>query len=111
MYAQLTTESLSDTLAYLIGIGYPLEFALEPSYLYCPLLDLKLAPEEFDVREVYYFDKNTPREDEQLIYVISSSTRIKGTMVLTRRDAYAENMSFEMALKLRTHPYGEWICS
>lgn len=103
-------ESLPDMVAYLAKTGYRLDFEVMPSYLYCARLDLSLTPEEFDIKEVYRFDKNAPREDQMVLYVISSFAG-KGTVVLTLEEAYTENMSFEMALKFRTHPYGEWICS
>lgn len=102
--------SLPGTLDHFTKSGYPIEFQAEPSGLYCPDLDAKLAPEEFDVVSVYHFNQS-PGEEERILYIISSLPGLMGTLVLTTSEAYSEGMTFEMAGKLRTHPYGEWICS
>jgi len=104
-------ESLSNTLDQFAKEAYQFEFQAEPSGLYCARLDLRLAPDEFDVADVYRFRETAPDYVEQVLFLISSFVGIKGTLVLAVNDVYAENMSFEMAQKLRTDPYGEWICS
>jgi hypothetical protein len=104
-------ESLSNTLNHFAKGSYPFEFQAEPSGLYCARLNLRLTPDEFDVAETYRFRETDPAYIEQALFLISSFIGIKGTLVLTVDDVYTENMSFEMAQKLRTDPYGEWICS
>lgn len=103
-------ESLRNTLDHFARTDYQFEFRAERSSLYCASLDLRLAPDEFDVTQVYRFGGIAP-DDEQVLYLISAFTGIKGTLVLGRDDVYAEDRSFEMAQKFLTHPYGEWICS
>ncbi|HEX7014818.1 MAG TPA: hypothetical protein VF191_04855 [Cyclobacteriaceae bacterium] len=102
--------SLSRTLDHLTKAGYTVEFQLQQSGLYCPDLDSRLTPDEFDVMSVYHFNQPLG-EEERILYVISSLPGLLGTLVLTTSEAYSEGMTFEMAGKLRTHPYGEWICS
>jgi len=102
-------SSLSRTLDHFRVAGYPLEFQLQASNLYCPDLDVRVIPEEFDVVSVFHFSESP--EEERTLYLISSLPGLLGTLVLTSNELYAEGMSFEMAGKLRTSPYGEWICS
>lgn len=93
-------QSLVDALADLKKRGYVADFEIEPTCLYCGELNLRLQPEEFRVNEIYRFEENSSPDDNSVIYAISSSAGVKGTLV----DAcgmYAENMSFEMAQKLR----------
>nr|PZN49244.1 MAG: hypothetical protein DIU61_17230 [Bacteroidota bacterium] len=103
-------SSLSKTLDYFTGIGFSLEFQLQASNLYCPNLDVSMAPEEFDVVSAFHFSES-PGEEERTLYLISSLPGLLGTLVLTSSELYSDNMTFEMAGKLRTHPLGEWICS
>jgi len=97
-------ESLERTLDHFAKTIYPFEFQVEISALYCARLELRLTPDEFEVEAVYHFD-------EVSLYLISSLPGVSGTVVLSSTEVYSEGMSFEMAGKLRTHPYGEWICS
>ena len=104
-------ESLSRTRDHFAKRIYPFEFQVETSALYCARLDLRVAPDEFDIEGVYHFDGPAARKGDRVLYLISSLQGVNGTLVLAAADVYSENMSFEMAHKLRTHPYGEWICS
>lgn len=104
-------ESLERTLNYFSMTAYQFEFRAEHSGLYCTRLKLRLAPEEFDIVEAYHFDETASRQEEHVLYLISSLPGVNGTLVLPATAVYSEDMSFEMAQKLRTHPYGEWICS
>jgi hypothetical protein len=111
MTGMIDYESLCNTLDHFAKTAYPFEFQAESSGLYCAHLDLRLAPDEFDIAEVYHFGETASRQEEHVLYLISSLPGLKGTLVLAAADVYSDNMSFEMAQKLRTHPYGEWICS
>lgn len=103
--------SLSNALHHFSRKSYASEFEAESACLYCRRLDLRVTPEEFDVVDVHRFDETASRKGEHLLYLISSLAGIRGTLVLAAEDVYLENMTFEMAQKLRIHPYGEWICS
>lgn len=96
-------ESLVDALDDLKQRGYEADFATDSACLYCGDLDLRLNPEEFNVDEVYRFEGDSTPDDSAVLYAISSSTGVKGTLV-DGYGAYSENLSFEMAKKLQNHP-------
>lgn len=102
-------QSLVDALTDLKNRGYEADFEIEPNCLYCGDLDLRLQPEEFSVNEVYRFEEDSSPDDSSILYAISSSAGVKGTLV-DAYGVYAENMSFEMAQKLRmqTHSNNSW---
>ncbi len=93
-------ESLIDALADLRKKGYVEDFESESSSIYCGALDMRLYPEEFTVEEVHRFEEDSNPGDNAVLYAISSSEGIKGT-VIDGFGAYAENMSFDMARKLQ----------
>lgn len=95
-------ESLIDALDDLRKRGYEADFATQTVCLYCGDLDLRLNPEEFNVDEVHRFEGNSNPDDAAVVYAISSSTGVKGTLV-DGYGAYSENLSFDMAKKLQSH--------
>ena len=96
-------ESLVDALKDLKARGYTQYFEMEYFTIYCGLLDIRLTPEEFIVDEVYRFEDDSTADDSSVLYVISSKDgRVKGTLV-DAYGVYAENMSFDMAMKLENH--------
>jgi len=96
-------ESLVDALRGLKTWGYTQYFEMEYFTIYCGLLDIRLTPEEFTVDETYRFEDDSTPDDSSVLYVISSKDgKIKGTLV-DAYGVYAENMSFDMAMKLENH--------
>ena len=95
-------ESLVDALDDLRKRGYEADFATETVCLYCGDLDIRLYPEDFYVDEIYRFEGNSDPDDNAVLYAISSSTGVKGTLV-DGYGAYSGNLSFEMAKKLQNH--------
>jgi len=93
-------NSLIDALSDLKERGYYADFATDTVCLYCGDLDIRLNPEEFKVDEVYRFEGAYNPDDSAIVYAISSSTGVKGTLV-DSYGAYADNLSFEMAKKLK----------
>lgn len=96
-------DSLVDALADLRERGYEADFATDTVCLYCGELDIRLNPEEFHVDEVYRFEGDSNPDDSSVLYAISSSTGIKGTLV-DAYGAYADTMSFELSKRLNDHP-------
>ena len=95
-------ESLVDALNDLKKRGYQADFATETVCLYCGDLDIRLDPEDFHVDEVYRFEGDSNPDDNSILYAISSSTGVKGTLV----DSYgasSDSLNFEMAKKLQAH--------
>lgn len=96
-------ESLVDALADLRNRGYEADFATETVCLYCSDLDIRLNPEEFHVDEVYRFEADSTPDDSSVLYAISSSTGVRGTLV-DSYGAYSDSLSFDMVKKLQSHP-------
>lgn len=95
-------ESFVDALDDLKKRGYDADFLTETVCLYCGDLDIRLNPEQFNVDEVYRFEGESSPDDNAVLYAISSSTGVKGTLV-DGYGAYSEGLSFEMARKLKAH--------
>ena len=95
-------ESLSDALDDLRKRGYEADFETQSPCLYCSDLDLRLIEEEFHVDEVYRFEEDANPDDKAVVYAISSTAGIKGTIV-DGSGASSGNISFEMAKKLQYH--------
>ena len=95
-------ESLADALDDLRRRGYEADFETQSPCLYCSDLDLRLIEEEFQVDEVYRFEECSNPDDNTVVYAISSSTGIKGTIV-DKFAASSDNISFEMIKKLQYH--------
>ena len=96
-------ESMIDALDDLKKRGYEADFETSTDCLYCGDLDIRLNPEQFHVDELYRFDASSDPGNNSVVYAISSSTGIKGTLV-DRYGAYNDNMNFEMVRKLQTQP-------
>ena len=76
-----THESLVEALDDLRKRGYEADFETQSFCLYCGDLDLRLNEEEFHVDEVYRFEGSSNPGDNAVLYAISSSTGVKGTIV------------------------------
>ena len=94
--------SLADALDDLRQRGYEANFETQSPCLYCSDLDLRLIEEEFNIDEVYQFEADADPDDNAVVYAISSSAGIKGTIV-DGLGAFAGHFSFEMARKLQCH--------
>ena len=93
-------ETLVDAIADLRGRGYIQDFELLENGLSCIALQLLLAPEEFMVDEYYRFEGFSDPDDSSIIYAITSTEGIKGTLV-DAYGTYAENLSSDMLEKMR----------
>jgi hypothetical protein len=93
-------NSLADALTDLKSRGYDAEFQAHPYCLYCGNIDIRLNPDQFNIDECYRFAGNSSPDDNTLLFAISSTTGVKGTLVdssLTK----PENISPELADKLK----------
>jgi hypothetical protein len=95
-------ESLADALDDLRKRGYDCDFDLQSNCLYCSNLDLRLYEEEFHIDEVYHFEEDANPDNNAVVYALTSPTGVKGTVV-DDQGMPADNISFEMAKKLRNH--------
>ena len=92
-------ESITDAIADLKSRGYKSSFQTEHFCLYCGDLDLRLDPETFNIDETYRFENTVNPAGSSVVYAISSSIGIKGTMIDEDNSAVA-NVHPEMASKL-----------
>ncbi|NML21301.1 phosphoribosylpyrophosphate synthetase [Pseudoflavitalea sp. G-6-1-2] len=95
-------ESLVDALDDLRKRGYDADFEPQSNCLYCNNLDLRLYEEEFQVDEVYRFEGDSSADDSSVVYALTSTTGVRGTIV-DGFGASAGNIDFDMARKLHGH--------
>jgi len=95
-----TLDTLSETMTYLNGKGYTVNFNLKEEHIECHALKLKIHPEAFDVDETHRFEGMSSAGDNSVLYAISSKNGIKGLLV-DAYGVYAENISEAMRKKLR----------
>ena len=95
-------ESIADALDDLRKRGYEADFETQSPCLYCSDLDLRLIEEEFQIDEVYRFEEDSSPGSNAVVYAISSSAGIKGTIV-DGLGASSSSTSLEMATKLQYH--------
>lgn len=74
-------DSLTGALTELKGLGYEADFDTQHFCLYCGDLDLRLDPDQFHVDDLYKVVENPGSDDVTLLYAISSSNGVKGTLV------------------------------
>lgn len=93
-------KSLADALAGLQERGYVADFATDAVCLYCGEFDIRLHPGEFQVDKVYRFAAGPGQHSSQLLYAITSSTGVKGTLT-DAAGAPSTNLDSGMPEKLK----------
>jgi hypothetical protein len=93
-------ESPVDALNDLRKRGYEADFSTDADCLYCGDIDIRLNPEEFHVDEIHRFDANSSPDNNSVVYAITSSTGVRGTLV-DAYGVYSESLSFGMVKKLQ----------
>jgi hypothetical protein len=74
-------ESLDNALSDLRKKGYEDDFTTESFCLYCGDLDMRLDSEDFHVDEIDQVEGDSNSGDGIVLYAISSSAGVKGTIV------------------------------
>ena len=96
-------STLSEAVNDLQKRGFTTDFKLCNDGLECPMLELKLHPDHFEIVEVYHFDGMTDPADEAIVYAIESKDhKIKG-MLINGYGIYTESLSDQMLKKLKEH--------
>jgi hypothetical protein len=93
-------DTLSEAVNGLKKRGFTIDFNIEAEKLVCSKTPLALAPNEFEITEVYRFEGNTDPADEAVVYAIESKHGQKGILV----NAYgpdANVMDGELIRKLK----------
>ena len=80
--------------------GYVLDFNLQANSLYCPQMDVHLAPDEYEIAEVYRFEGASDPSDEAVVYAIRSAIRKLYGILINAYGVYAERSSDELIKKL-----------
>src|ERR1700712_4326858 len=97
-----TYDTLSEAVNGLKQRGYNIDFNIEADNVICRSTPLSLAPDEFDITEVYRFEGDTDPADEAIVYAIQSKHGEKGILV----NAYgpdADAASEKLIKKLSVH--------
>ena len=77
-------DTLVEALQGLKAEGYQYDFNLISDGLHCKELDLIVGAEDFTVEEIHRFEGDSNPDDSSILYVLSTSKGVKGTMI----DAY-----------------------
>ena len=77
-------DTLVEALQSLKAEGYQYDFNLISNGLHCKELDLMVGADDFTVEEIHRFEGDSDPADNSIIYVLSTSKGVKGTMI----DAY-----------------------
>ncbi len=93
-------QTLVEALEDLKTRGYVNDFNLQSTCVECSDLDLRLRPQDFDIREVYRFEGMSNPDDNSVVYAIESNTGVKGVLV-DAYGVYSEALSPEMIARLR----------
>lgn len=95
--------TLSQTVNALQEQGYTLDFNIQQECLACRRTNTVLAPDEFEIDEVYRFEGESNPDDEAVVYAISSPAHgVKGVLV-NAYGLYADDASNALVQKLRQH--------
>jgi len=76
-----TYDTLSEAVNGLKQRGFTIDFNIVADKLVCNHTPVSLAPEEFEITEVYRFEGNTDPADEAVVYAIESKHKLKGILV------------------------------
>lgn len=77
-------DTLVEALQSLKAEGYQYDFNLISNGLHCKELDLMVGADDFNVEEIHRFEGDSDPADNSILYVLSTSKGVKGTMI----DAY-----------------------
>lgn len=94
-------DTVSEAVNGLKQRGFTIDFNIEAEKLVCKKTPVALAPNEFEITEVYRFEGDTDPADEAVVYAIESKHgKSKGILV----NAYgpdADSTSNELVKKLK----------
>jgi hypothetical protein len=94
-------DTLTEAINDLKARGYNRDFNLRETFIECGATGTQLAPNEFEIKEVYRFEGDTDPGDELILYAIESKKGgLKGTLV-NAFGPYANSISSELIAKLR----------
>lgn len=92
-------KDLIDAINGLKAKGYTRDFNLESDRLVCNSTGMHLFPEDFRIDEYHRFEGMSSTDDNSIIYAITASDGLKGTLV-SAYGMYAEGTTEPMIRKL-----------
>jgi len=95
-------ETLTEALKDLQERGYTHNFNLRPNSINSKDLDQSYTPDTFHVDEFHRFEGNTNPDDMSIVFAITCSDGIKGTLV-DAYGAYSDPLNAEMIKKMKIH--------
>jgi hypothetical protein len=95
-------DTVSEAVNGLRQRGYVIDFNLEADRIKCDKTPLSLAPDEFEISEVYRFEGNSDPADEAIVFAITSVNGQKGVLV-NGFGISADRIGQEMIKKLAVH--------
>ncbi|MBL7923641.1 MAG: phosphoribosylpyrophosphate synthetase [Bacteroidia bacterium] len=105
MNEQKYFETVSEALKDLKDRGYTTDFSIlaEQNCLVCNKTTLQLAPEDFEIDEVYRFEGNTDPGDEMIVFAISSGKHAIKGVVVNAYGLYADAAASKIVERLKQH--------
>lgn len=77
-------DTVSEAITDLMKRGYETNFSIlhDKERLKCEKTSVEMAPEDFEIDEIYRFEGNTDPGDEMIVYAIASGKyKLKGVLV------------------------------
>lgn len=93
-------DTVSEAVNGLKKRGFTIDFNIEEEKLVCNTTPLALAPNQFEITEIYRFEGNTDPGDEAVVYAIESKDGQKGILV-NGYGPEANTVDAELVKKLR----------
>lgn len=92
--------SVMQKLASLREQGYLLSFRREAACIFCIELQERILPEDFTVKESYYFEDILNPDADRILYALDLADGSRGCLV-DSCNVYSDNISYEMEEKLQ----------
>lgn len=96
-------STLSEAVNDLQKRGFTNDFKFCNDAIECPMLELKLHPDNFEIVEFYRFDGMTDPADEAIVYAIQSIDGKTKGLLINGYGIYTDALSDEMLKKLKEH--------
>jgi hypothetical protein len=94
-------NTLSEAVNDLEKRGFTYDFKLCNDALECPMLELKLHPNDFEIVEHYHFDGMTDPGDEAIVYAIQSLDGKTKGLLISGYGISSDALSTDMLKKLK----------
>lgn len=104
MTAHPSYDTMTEALNDLKARGYRYDFNIADDCLACSVLNAQFTQDMFEVDEVYRFEGPTDPADSSVLYAITSSSGVKGTLV-NGFGMYAEALPEALREKLHYRPH------